>query len=149
MFGIPWSLSQTFYLFKEKKPCYRFFFPFMMISISFLLIPSWLEISEYSNWQFLSFLAPIGILFTGFVPTFNQSKMENIVHTCSAILGAIFALLWVILVAKSWFLIAFWLIIIFIISLITKTIKTGYVYWIENIAFMATFSSIVLYSLTL
>lgn len=38
MFGIPKSLSTTFYLFEERKSWLRIWFPIMMISVAFLLM---------------------------------------------------------------------------------------------------------------
>ena len=147
LFGVPQSLSMTFYLFQEKKKWTRIFFPIMMISIAFLLLPAWLEISVLSSLQFLSFLAAAGIMFVGAAPAFKSSGLENIVHMTSAIVAAIFALLWVILVSKLWWVILVWSAIIGLIMLVTKTVKSSYIYWLETIAFMSTFTSILVYYL--
>lgn len=145
MFGPPWSLSKTYYLFKSKRKCLRILFPLMMFSVTFLLLPAWLEISEYNNLQFTAFLAAGGILFTGAAPAFNNSKLENNVHTFSAFAAALFAILWIIFVSGCWTALIIWFILILIISIITNTYKTSYVYWLETVAFMATFTSIINY----
>jgi hypothetical protein len=142
LFKVPHSLSNTFYLFKEKKPWTAFLFPIMMVSCAFLLLPSWLELSEGSPFQFLSFFAPIGIIFTGTAPAFKSSKLENAVHLISAIFAAAMALLWIILVAKMWYIIVIWTIIIALIAFITKTYKSSVTYWLEQIAFMSTFHTL-------
>jgi hypothetical protein len=140
--GIPKSLSMTFYLFKEKRKWLCIWFPIMMVSCAFLLLPSWLELSEGSPFQFLSFFAPIGIIFTGTAPAFKSSKLENAVHLISAIFAAAMALLWIILVAKMWYIIVIWTIIIALIAFITKTYKSSVTYWLEQIAFMSTFHTL-------
>jgi hypothetical protein len=147
VFGVPKSLSMTFYLFKEKREWQKILFPIMMISMAGLLMPVWLEMSEGSDLQFMSFLAAAGIMFTGTVPTFKSSKLEDRVHTISAIVAAVFALLWVIFVANLWYIIIIWLIIVLLIALISNSIKTSLVYWLETIAFMSTFMSIIIYYL--
>lgn len=39
-------------------------------------------------------------MFTGAAPTFKASKMENRVHMISAIIAAVCAILWIILVTN-------------------------------------------------
>ena len=143
LFGTPWSLSKTYYLFKERKPWQRFLFPLMMIGMAFLLLPAWLEISFLSPFMFTAFLAAGGIIFTGAAPAFNSSELENNLHTYSACFGALFALLWVILVAKLWWFILVWFVVIALVALLTNTWKTSYIYWLETVAFLSTFTAII------
>ena len=111
-FGAPYSLSKSYYLFKERKTWQRFLFPIMMVSMAGLLMPAWIEASEGSPFQFTAFLAAAGIIFTGMAPAFEQGNLEKNVHTWSAIVGAVFALLWVILVAHLWYFILVWFVFI-------------------------------------
>lgn len=143
LFGAPYSLSKTYYLFQERKSWQRFIFPVMMIGMGLLLLPAWLEISALSPFMFTAFLAAGGIIFTGAAPAFNNSQMENRVHTVSAIFAATFALLWIILVAKLWWFIIVWAVLISLVALLTNTWKTSYIYWLETIAFLSTFTSII------
>lgn len=143
LFGTPRSLSQTFYEFNERKPWQRFLFPIMMVGMGFLLLPAWLEISEGSNFMFTAFFAAAGIIFTGSAPAFNSSSMENKVHTISAIFAAVFALLWIILVAQLWWFIIVWAVMLALVAVLTGTWKTGLVYWLETVAFMSTFTAII------
>ena len=145
LFGIPKSLSQTFYEFKHRKSWQRVLFPVMMISMGFLLIPAWLEISEGSDFMFTAFLAVVGIILTGSAPAFNNSDLEDKVHTGSAIFAAVSAILWIILVAKLWWFIIIWAVIISLVALLTETWKTSIIYWLETIAIMSTFTSIIYY----
>lgn len=147
IFGVPKSLSTGFYLFKERKSWQSLLFPISMILIAMLLLPVWLEISEGSDLQFMVFLAAGGILFTGMVPSFKKSKLEDKVHTISAIIAAVFALLWVIFVAQLWYIILLLFIMNFFIALLSKSIRTSYAYWIETIAFMSTFMAIIIHYL--
>jgi len=143
LFGVPKSLSNTFYLFNDRKPWQRFLFPVMMIGMAFLLLPAWLELSAASPFMFTAFLAASGIMFTGAAPAFKNGGLESRVHTGSAIFAAVFALLWVILVAKLWWFILVWAVFVLLIALLTKTLKTCLVYWLETIAFMTTFTAVI------
>lgn len=147
LFGIPYSLSDTFYLYKQKKEWMRIFFPIMMVLLVVFLMPAWLEISAASALQFLAFFASGGILFVGTAPAFMSSDLENKVHTYSAIGAVVFALLWVIFVSKAWFMIPIWFAVIALIAWLTKTWKSALIYWLENVAFMSTFTSIFIYFL--
>lgn len=145
LFGVPNSLSKTYYLFKERSNVLKCLFPSMMALLGVFLMPCWIEISEGSNFQFLSFLSAASLLFVAFAPAFLDSKMENIIHQVSAICCAVFAMLWIILVTPYWYVILIVLTVIVTLAIVTKTIKSGYIYWLEVIAFLSTFISIIAY----
>jgi hypothetical protein len=148
-FNIPISLSETYYLFKNDKKWKRILFPLMMFLIAGFLLPSWLEISDGTGLEFMAFLSAGGMLFTGAAPSFKDSKLEDNVHTYSAYISVFFALLWVVFVANLWYIIVVWFLIFSLIALLSKTFKTSYTYWLEMLAFMATFTSIIVYYINL
>jgi hypothetical protein len=147
LFGVPHSLSMTYYLFKERKNNLKMLFPAMIGLMVLFLMPCWLQISECSDFQFTAFLSMASLMFVGACPTCLDSDMENKVHSISAIICAIFALLWIILVTPYWYVILIVFAIIAAISVVTKTWKTCYKYWLEMVAFISTFISITLYYL--
>jgi hypothetical protein len=65
----------------------------------------------------------------------------------SAISAAIFALLWIIFVANLWYVIIVWFVVMLLIALLTNSVKTSYIYWLETIAFISTFTAIIAYYL--
>jgi hypothetical protein len=145
-FDIPKSLSMTYYLWKNK--CNRgWLFCLMMYIVVAFMMPAWITMSEGSNFQFLAFLAPAGILFVGSAPAFLSSDLENMVHQVSAYLAAAFSLLWIVLVTPYWWIILVWVGIIIALSFFTKSVKTSYIYWLEMVAFGATFTSTIIYSI--
>lgn len=145
-FGIPESLSNTYYLYKERFNK-GFLFPAMMYLVVALMMPAWITMSEGSNFQFLAFLAPAAIAFVGTAPAFLASDLENKVHSIAAFIAAACSLLWVILVTPYWWTIIMFLVFVVVESIISKTYKTSYVYWLEMVAFGATFTSTIMYSL--
>lgn len=145
LFGIPNSLSRTYYLFQGIKKWQRILFPLVIYLMMIFLMPSWLDISSGNNLQFMVFFATGGILLTGSAPAFEENEFVDNVHTYSAIFSAVFSLLWIIFATHLWYTIILWLIIILIISIITKTLKTSYIYWLETVTFMSTYTTIIQY----
>lgn len=149
LFGVPKSLSMTYYLFKEKWSWSRCLFPIMMLSMAGLLMPAWIEMSTNTNFQFLAFLAAAGIIFTGAAPAFKSSELEQSVHMTSAVVAAICALLWVILVPHLWYVILAWFVVFAVAAYFTHTVKTSFIYWLETVAFLSTFTSVLIFYTTM
>lgn len=145
IFGVPESLSNTYYLWKEKNGK-GWLFCLMMYLVVALMMPAWITISEGSNFQFLAFLAPASLMFVGTAPRFKDFSLENKVHTYSAYLAAACSLLWVGLITPYWWVILIWLGLISGVLAITKTYSC-LIYWLETIAFGATFTSTIIYSI--
>ena len=146
LFGIPKSLSDTYYLWKERNGK-GYLFSLMMYAVVAFMMPAWITMSEGSDFQFLAFLAPAAIAFVGTAPRFKDTNLENHVHMTSAYLAAAFALAWVALVTPYWWVILIWLCIVAAISVLTSGYKTALVYWLETIAFGSTFTATIIYSL--
>lgn len=145
LFGVPKSLSMTYYLFKDRQNILKVLFPCMMTLLGSFLMPCWIEMSEGSPFQFLSFLSAGALLFVAFAPAFKESDLENTVHQVSAYCCAAFAMLWIILVTPYWYVILIVLSVIATLAIVTKTVKSSYIYWLEMVAFISTFIAIVAY----
>lgn len=146
IFGIPESLSNTYYLYKEKWNK-GWLFCLMMYAVVALMMPAWITLSEGSNFQFLAFLAPASIMFVGTAPRFKDSQLESRVHTVSAYIAAACSLAWVVLVTPYWYVILIWLGFIALASIFTSSYKSCLVYWLEMVAFGSTFTAAIMYSL--
>lgn len=145
-FGVPRSLSMTYYLWKDK--CNKgYVFQLMMFTVVDLMMPAWITMSEGSDYQFLAFLAPASIAFVGAAPAFKKSNLENAVHQTSAYSAAAFSIAWIALVTPYWWMILVWVAIVALLSILTSTYKSAYIYWLETVAFGATFCSTIMYSL--
>ena len=146
IFGVPESLSNTYYLYKEKWNK-GWLFCLMMYLVVALMMPAWISLSEGSNFQFLAFLAPASIMFVGTAPRFKDSQLESRVHTISAVIAAACSLAWVALLTPYWWVMLIWLGFIAGVSVLTSSYKTAYVYWLEQVAFGSTFTAAILYSI--
>lgn len=145
LFLIPESLSNTYYLWSEKNGK-GWLFPLMMYAVVALMMPAWISLSEGSNFQFLAFLAPASIAFVGLAPKFKDSQLESRVHTVSAIIAAVCSLAWVALVTPYWWVMLIWLGFIALAAILTSSYKTAYTYWLEQVAFLSTFTAAILRS---
>lgn len=99
IFGMPTSLSDTYYLLNSKKKHLGYCFTAMMWAMAFCLVPGWIAISDAMpgwehNFTFLAFLAATCIVFVGSAPAFRDIELENKVHMWAAKLCAVFAIAW-------------------------------------------------------
>lgn len=148
-FGIPKSLSETFYLYQNKKRNLGYIFTGMMFTVALTLMPAWIEITEViSTWSHyltvLPFLGAGMIAFVGAAPAFRSCELESKVHTISATAAAVFSLLWCAVVCyKIAYIIPISAVIVWGTAFATKTQKKAQTYWWEMVAFLATFTTIV------
>ena len=149
-FGVPSSLSASFYLWNGLKKNLGYIFTGMMFTVAFLLMPAWLEVTEIvSSWSkyltVLPFFGAASIAFVGAAPAFRDCKLESKVHMIAAALAAVFSLLWCVVVCYSigWIFVLASLAIVWIVAFATKTHKTASTYWWEMVAFLATLSTII------
>jgi hypothetical protein len=148
-FGIPKSLSETFYLYQNKRSGLGYIFTGMMFTVALTLMPAWIEITEViSTWSHyltvLPFLGAGMIAFVGAAPAFRSCELESKVHTISATAAAVFSLLWCAVVCyKIAYIIPISAVIVWSTAFATKTQKKAQTYWWEMVAFLATFTTIV------
>lgn len=146
VFDVPESLSNTYYLWKEKNRK-GYLFCLMMYAVVAFMMPAWITMSEGSDFQFLAFLAPAAIAFVGTAPAFKSDDLENVVHSTAAIVAAICSLAWVAVITPYWWMILVWFGFIALASILTSSYKTCLVYWLEQVAFLSTFTAAIMYSL--
>lgn len=144
IFGVPSSISDTYYLFESKKKNLGVIFTIMMFSLVFLFIAPFLDITP-DNWQFLAFLSVIGIGFVGAAPLFKKKGIDSIVHSYGAISSAIFSFMWIFICYPStWHSVIQALIIVTAGVLISPTpFKNSKLFWGEMVVFLTMFISLL------
>lgn len=150
-FGIPYSISDTFYKLEARKKGAGWLFSAMCVSVGGLLLPALLDITPES-YQFTAFLACAGLIFVGAAPQFKVS-LTGAVHYGSAAVCVIFSQLWVGLTC--------WLVLLPIWSayliytgiaiarqkegvFVYKFIETKPMFWVEIAALSATYSALAI-----
>ena len=96
IYGIPASVSETFYLLPRGK---RWLFTAFCWGVSIVVVP-WLDATP-GQWQFLAFLSVAGLCFVGAAAPFKEDFVAR-VHYAGAGLCAVASQLWIFLAAGLW-----------------------------------------------
>lgn len=148
IFGIPSSMSKTYYLYEEKHKGLGWLFTVFMWLMAFTMIPGWIIISEDKGpWEsyltVFAFVAGVAIVFVGTAPRYKQD-LEGDVHMTAAKLCAATALIWDFVACwHIWWAPICGAVIPVIIGAATKSWKSGRDYWLEMMAFDATFATLI------
>lgn len=137
-FGIPWSISDTFYLLEIRKKGYGMFFTAWAWLAAFPLMIAWIDLSEGHWYQAMAFLACGSLMFVGAAAQFKQS-LTNAVHYGAAGLCVASAVTWVIL-SGYWYIPA----ITFAICAVVAAKDRKWVFWFEIAAFAATYLTLLI-----
>ena len=70
----PETLSDTYYLWP------KWVFPSVMTLVGFSMLPVWLDATEGSNLQFLSFFSCMCLIFVGCAPDYKNDKGQYNIH---------------------------------------------------------------------
>lgn len=150
-FGIPYSISDTYYKLEKRKKSLGWLFTVMCWGVGGLLLPALLDMTPES-YQFTAFLACAGLLFVGAAPQFKL-PLTNAVHYGAAAVCVIFSQIWVGLTC-SWILISVWLaFIIYTVvgmskqvtgSLWNDFVETKPMFWCEIAALVTTYLTYIL-----
>lgn len=144
--GVPTSLSTTYY---SLPTGWRWLFTLFMWTIALLLMPAWIDVANsFGDWRvhlrFLAFLTCGLLCFVGVAPNFRAFEMESKVHTISATASAVTALSWCLICGYQIIYVPISAAALcLVIAYSTKTLKSCKVYWLEMMAFVATYSTVL------
>lgn len=136
-FGIPASISDTYYKLEKRKKGLGWLFTAMCWLVGGLLLPALLEITP-EGYQFTAFLACAGLLFVGAAPQFKVSS-TGAVHYGSAAVCVVFSQIWVILSGLWWVSL-----ICFVACLYPAYKDKKWMFWIEIVAIVAVYVTILI-----
>lgn len=140
LFGIPKSLSESFYNLGGKKGKGYLFYLMLVITV-FLLIAPLVEAAQY--WGFLT---AVSLAFVGAAAAFKDDKVQKIVHITSAALSGVCAGFTLYTMHELLMLIPV-IIVIVIAAILTKTWKKSLTFWIEMIPMYSVFAGLIAYFL--
>jgi hypothetical protein len=117
LFGVPASISDSFYLLKGKKKGTEYFFTMWCYAVAITMMVIIFSKSEGKWFQFFGLFAGGGLGFVGTATMFKSS--EKVIHYVSAALCAVSSILWIIFSG-------YWLITIVIFGLSAIIITSQY-----------------------
>lgn len=140
MFGVPWSISNTYYLLEAKRKGLGWLFTVFCWGVGGFLLPGWLDITP-GNYQFACFFSVAGLAFVGAAAQFKES-LTSTVHYMAAVVCCLFSQIWCIVTG-------FWLVsllsFVFFLSVAGFSKRKNWMFWIEIAAITATYISVWLY----
>lgn len=128
----PDCISESYYLLKNGN-----IFTIWMVLVAFSIFPAWVEISEES-YEFLPFLSMVALMLVGICPKYLER--DRIPHIAGASMTCILSLIWNI---ASGTLIVPSILLIIVILIFTFNVKDK-LFWIECLAFINIYMSILL-----
>jgi hypothetical protein len=138
-FGIPTSLSESYYNLGGKDG--KGFFFYLMLAITvFLMLAPMVEAAK-----FWGFLCGAALLFVGAAPAFKKDgsgSLDPIIHIVSTIICAASAMA-VLIKINLWWMAIITLAIAVGLAFWTKTVKKCYVFWLEMAAFYGLFAGVI------
>ncbi len=94
-FGIPKSISNTYYLYEGIAKGLGYLFTGFLWIEALLIVSIMIDMGDGSPWQFVGFLCPAGLAFCGCaVLSEDKHTLEGYVHYIGAYTGAIAGLVW-------------------------------------------------------
>jgi len=133
LFGIPASVSDSFYLFTAKKQGEGYFFTIWCYAVAITVMILMLEKSDGAWYQFLGLFAGSGLGFVGTAPMFKSH--EKVIHYISASVCAVSSLLWIVFSG-------YWLIPSVMFCFAAVIIKRQYkklMFWLEIACFLSLY----------
>ena len=127
----PYCISNSYYVIKNQN-----LFTYWIILVTFLIFPSWVEISR-EEFQFLPFLSIVALWIVGLFPHYLES--ERVIHISAAAITCILSLVWNIVMGI--YIIP--IILVICVVALAIFIKKNLLYWIEFLAFMNIYMSIL------
>lgn len=137
LFGVPKSISDTYYKLENRKKGTGILFTMWTWTAGLPLLVAWLNLSESSHQPF-AFFACGALMFVGAAAQFKQSLTE-MVHYVSAAICVASALTWVVLVG-------YWYIptITFAICIGIALKYSKWITWIEIAALVSTYLTLLI-----
>lgn len=148
MYGIPQSLSHTFY-YLEEHGHWGWWFTFMMWIVNIMLAAPWVMINNgICNWAiylcFLPIITNLSLLVSSYAANARKNETLKTIHLVGARIAAVTGVLWVCICCwKIMYVFAIWAVLLLILALVTKTLKFGRDFWIEWLAFGPVFTAII------
>lgn len=104
-----------------------------------LLMPVMIQLASVSVLQFLGFLTPLYLIGVALTPEWYKDKKSHIFHSIFAFLSAFGGIYWCMFIMHGLYIFIAIIVVVIISALITKTLKSCGVFWLELIMFLTVY----------
>lgn len=142
MYGVPPSISESFYLlrkgYKGMNRDFSYSFTFFCYAVCFGILPVWIHVTP-DHLRVIPFVSAASLCFVGAAPLFKT--VQRTIHFTAAILCMVMAILWIFLSTSVWFIP-----LLFVLPLIPSLImdRKRIMFWVEIWSFVSLFTSLLL-----
>lgn len=134
---IPPSLSDTYYLLGGSN-----LFTLALFAMALTILPPMLTVTP-EGWQAVAFFCPAAIAFVGAAPHF-KAKFEGNIHKIAAITSAACGIAWALFLSGYWWIVPISVGICYGLAKWSQTLQSSKIWWLELVAFMSVYSSLIL-----
>lgn len=113
-------------------------------AVAFLMVPPMVEAGEGSILQCLGFFAPLYLIVVSLTPRWDIDKRQHRIHTAGAIVCAVLAFAWLLLIRGHWWVVALCLALGCAAGWRTKTLPGSLVFWGEMVMFASVYLSLII-----
>lgn len=106
-----------------------------------LMIPVMLELSVFSAWQFLGFLAPTSLFAVATSPNYQTDKFANIMHQCGAWGAVVAAISYICIIPQLWWITVALAITALILGLV---IRGTLMFWGEIAVYLSIYIALLI-----
>ena len=111
--------------------------------VALLLAPVLIEQGEGNPWQCLGFFAPLYLIVVAFTPRWETDEKQKRVHVVGAVLCAVLAVLWIILLRHQWWPFPLSLLAAWCVAHSTDTVRESSVFWLEMTLFTSVYIALL------
>jgi len=108
-----------------------------------LLMPVMIELGNDNVFQFLGFFTPVYLMCVSFTPNWKTDETEGKLHPIFAYSCAAAAFAWILFVVKMWPVLLGASLFVIATALLSLTLKTSKIFWLEMIMFVGTYLSLL------
>lgn len=108
-----------------------------------LIVPVMVEVGNADPFQCLGFFAPVYLIIVSLTPNWETDKRQGVVHRIGAVICAVLAFAWLLLVCHMWYVVLAASLLVLAMLIVTRR-PDAYIFWGEMIMFISTYVSLLI-----
>lgn len=141
--GIPASYSAFSSVWEEDPPKLNTWSIVTFMAAMFI-VPPMIEAGDGNPLQFLGFFAPLYLIVVSLTPKWETVSRQRRIHMVGAIICAVLAFLWLLIIRHHWWVVGVCALACFIAGCKTRTMPRSAVFWGELVMFASVYLSLII-----